>query len=248
MMIVQSCKYKHPEIGTINVRVNANAQSIRARWIGPEVHITIPRNCPSDQYDRFIDEFGRKIKDLKPSSRYYAGQLIDGNFADFEIVVADDCDKDISCRRESVNPRRGKKCNYTVLVRRGILDAFSFSSPTLENHINRMLLRCAMQATADYLLPRARELAAEVGRAPLGWDVKDSKTRLGCCSSGGIITISPRLIFLPQHLSDSGLYHELAHLSEMNHSAAFHELCNSYCKGREGEWRRELKAFKFPVF
>lgn len=34
----------------------------------------------------------------------------------------------------------------------------------------------------------------------------------------------------------------------MNHSAAFHMICDSYCGGREDEYRAAVKAFDFPVF
>ena len=105
----------------------------------------------------------------------------------------------------------------------------------------------ARHATSALIVPRARELAASVERMPLGWDVKEARTRLGCCSSRGIITLSPRLIFLPQELADFVIYHELAHLSEMNHSEAFHEICNRYCGGREAELSRRVRVFKFPV-
>ncbi len=33
----------------------------------------------------------------------------------------------------------------------------------------------------------------------------------------------------------------------MNHSAAFHELCNAYCDGREAELQRRLRAWRFPL-
>lgn len=248
MEIVQSCKYVHPDLGVVKVKVCANSRSIRARWVGPEVHITIPRHCPTTDYDRFINDFSQRIKEIKPKSRFYAGQIIDGNYADFEIRLSDNAAKDLSLDVITDNPLRGKQANYIINIRRGVLDTFGFDSPTLESAINKAILRCAIQATGKYILPRARKLAAEVKREPLGWDVRDSRTRLGCCSSNGIITLSPRLIFLPLHLADSVIYHELAHLSEMNHSAAFHAICNAYSNGHEEEYRAAIKEFKFPVF
>ena len=77
--------------------------------------------------------------------------------------------------------------------------------------------------------------------------MKHSRTRLGCCSSKGVITLSPRLIFLPLELADAVIYHELAHLSEMNHSEAFHRICNAYCGGREAQYRAAIRAFAFPI-
>ena len=53
---------------------------------------------------------------------------------------------------------------------------------------------------------------------------------------------------MPADLRRFVVCHELAHLSEMNHSAAFHRLCDSYLGGREAELNRAVKAFRFPVF
>lgn len=44
------------------------------------------------------------------------------------------------------------------------------------------------------------------------------------------------------------IYHELAHLSEMNHGEAFHRLCDRYLEGKEHELRARLAEFRFPVF
>ena len=60
MVIVKSCRYTHPEIGPIYVRVNANSRCIRARWVGPELHITIPRNLPADEYEA-LWSFARRV-------------------------------------------------------------------------------------------------------------------------------------------------------------------------------------------
>lgn len=248
-MIVKTCKYTHPDIGPIHVKVNAQSRSIRARWVGPEVQITIPQNLPVDEYNRFIDEFGLRIKANKPRSRYYNRQIIEGNFADFEVrVCTSGVTPDYFITQEDDHPLRGKKRNYIINISRRLAPDYSFDTPRLENIVNTMLKHCAAKACADFLIPHARELASHIERFPLGWDIKDSRTRLGCCSSRGIITLSPRLIFLPTHLADYIIYHELAHLSEMNHSAAFHEVCDSYCDGKEEQYRAEVKAFKFPVF
>ena len=55
------------------------------------------------------------------------------------------------------------------------------------------------------------------------------------------------LVFLPTHLRDYIIYHELAHLSEMNHSPRFHALCDAYCRGNESRYIRELNSFRWPV-
>lgn len=249
MQIVRSCRYTHPDIGPITVRVNANSRHVRARWVGPEVLITIPRNYPAENYEQFLRDFADKIMSHKPQARFYDGQIIDGNYADFEIRVSDSRITHGSyLKRIDTNPLRGKERNYIINIGPGVLDRMALTDPRAQNIINKLLIHCAISATGDFLVPRARRMAAAIERSPLGWNVKDSRTRLGSCSSNGIITLSPRLIFLPFDLADYIIFHELAHLSEMNHSAAFHQVCDTYCNGLESELRARVKAFDFPVF
>lgn len=54
--------------------------------------------------------------------------------------------------------------------------------------------------------------------------LSNAKTRWGSCNSRGIISLNWRLIQMPQHLIDYVVAHELSHLIEMNHSAAFWKL------------------------
>jgi predicted metal-dependent hydrolase len=48
-----------------------------------------------------------------------------------------------------------------------------------------------------------------------------AKTRWGSCNNRGVIHLNWRLIQMPPHLVDYVVAHELSHLIEMNHSAAF---------------------------
>ena len=54
-------------------------------------------------------------------------------------------------------------------------------------------------------------------------------------------------MFLPQDLVDLIICHEFAHLRHLNHSAAFHALCNTYLGGREKELETQLKHFPWPL-
>lgn len=246
--VIATCRYRHPEIGTINVKVNASAKSLRARWVGPEVHITVPRNCPAETYDNFLDQHSARLIELRPKPRFSLG-IIEGNLVDFEICYGS-CADGIMTRieMERENPRRGKLANGKVILNKFLTDRLGFDDDEVQNSINKMLQHLAWSATGLYLLPHARLLADRVGQSPLLWDVKHSKTRLGWCNSNGFITLSPRLIFLPIELAEYVIYHEIAHLSEMNHSSAFHSICDRYCGGREAEYNAALKNFTFPVY
>lgn len=68
-----------------------------------------------------------------------------------------------------------------------------------------------------------------------------AKTRWGSCTSAGTVRLNLQLIKLPQYLIDYVVVHELAHLREMNHSAAFWRVVGSACPDY-AKLRRELKA------
>ena len=63
--------------------------------------------------------------------------------------------------------------------------------------------------------------AARIGRTPGRITLRDTRSRWGSCSSDGDLMLSWRLIMAPPPVLDYVCAHEVAHLSEMNHSRAF---------------------------
>lgn len=58
--------------------------------------------------------------------------------------------------------------------------------------------------------------------------VRDQSSRWGSCSGSGGISLNWRLVLLVPELQDYVILHELAHLTEMNHSRHFWALLDSY--------------------
>lgn len=81
------------------------------------------------------------------------------------------------------------------------------------------------------LVARARDLAARHGlREPrsIRWSTRQSRRWGSCSTTTGEILISHRLTEVPPWVLDYVIVHELAHLVEAGHSAAFHELVDRY--------------------
>jgi hypothetical protein len=248
---VASGRYSHPVYGCVRIKVHPTARRVKARWIGPEVCFVVPSNLAYDELMKFTEdaEVQKKILAIRPKSALYVGLRIDCDMVDFTIEYDAVSYKNTDVRFE-VNdqaPLRGKKANYTIYINPRLKDTDS-SEPEFQSFLNKNLLWAAKFATLAYVVPRAKELADNVGALPMGWNVKDIRRSLGKCDSHGIITLSSRLIFLSPDLRDFVIYHELAHLAEMNHSAAFHKVCDSYCNGREAELSARARSFEFPVF
>lgn len=77
-------------------------------------------------------------------------------------------------------------------------------------------------------------------RQALRWHLSNARRQWGSCNSRGVISLSWRLIFFDDDAIDYVIAHELAHLVEMNHSAAFWKVVESI----DSEWRRKREILR----
>jgi predicted metal-dependent hydrolase len=71
--------------------------------------------------------------------------------------------------------------------------------------------------------------------------LSSARTQWGSCTARGVVHLNWRLVKVPLALVDYVVAHELAHLVEMNHSAAFWRVVQSVCPDyvkRRGELRK----------
>lgn len=83
------------------------------------------------------------------------------------------------------------------------------------------------------IAPRARGYATALDRSPGRITVRDTASRWGSCSARGDLSFSWRLVLAPEAVLDYVVAHEVAHLVEMNHSAAFWRLVERLMPGYE---------------
>lgn len=114
-----------------------------------------------------------------------------------------------------------------------VADAAGDLRPDVERHLRRL---AALELPA-----RVLELAAQHRRPVRRVTIRNQRSRWGSCSRRGTISLNWRLVQTPPAVRDYLVLHELAHLTEMNHSRRFWEevarLCPNY---REAErWLKE---------
>ena len=92
----------------------------------------------------------------------------------------------------------------------------------------------------EYLIPRTMELSGIVGLRPNHVTIGNYKTMWGRCSVKGDIALNWRLIMAVPEAIDYVIIHELCHLQEFNHSAAFWRKVALYCP-HTPKWRHYFK-------
>lgn len=107
--------------------------------------------------------------------------------------------------------------------------------------IERAVAYWYQQEAERLFAERVAHYAALLNVAPRAVKLSSAKTQWGCCTARGTVRLNKQLIKLPLRLVDYVVVHELAHLREMNHSAAFWEVVESICQDY-ARLRRELKA------
>ncbi len=93
---------------------------------------------------------------------------------------------------------------------------------------------------SDLVARYAMLLGQKHGRISL----RDPRSRWGSCASNGGLMFSWRLILAPQKVLEYVVAHEVAHLAEMNHSAAFWQLVEALMPDfdQHRQWLREHGA------
>jgi len=202
--------------GNIVVRRIANARSLKLR-IQPNgsVLLVAPKLTPKYILDRFIEENSEwiatnqqvAIKSLEDLTNNREELFYRGSKKQFRLAVS-----------SSVKPK-------VELVK----DCFIVTSRSEDHSVIRSLLEKWYRTEAKkYLIDRAQLLADLVNVEIKGISIRSGRTRWGSCTSRQTLSLNWRLIMAPEWVSDYVIYHELAHLTHLNHSKAFWDLVNSY--------------------
>ena len=229
--------FEHPQAGAVRFVVRKQARKFIARWKGGVLHLTLPPLTTISDLERALESMMPRIMATRPSCALYElGQEM--KFELFSVKIAGVKSYDDRCTLHRVGQNR-----FEIRVDESV----NMDEPESVEAVARMMKSLARYLAPSVLLPRAQYIAEEIGVKPNKWKLASGRKTLGRCDSRGVISLSVVLVFMPEELRDYVICHELAHLTEMNHSADFHKVCDRYCGGRESELERRLKAFRIPL-
>lgn len=158
-----------------------------------------------------------------------------------EIWIAEKLAKSAVKQRALTDDRetiffRGKEYQFRINVSAAhkpeisiINDKLVVTSPS-EDHseVRKILEKWYRKQAEKRFKERVPLLADLVGRDIVTVSIRSQRTRWGSCSSRLQISLNWRLIMAPDEVSDYVIYHELAHLTHMNHSKRFWQLVADY--------------------
>jgi len=119
---------------------------------------------------------------------------------------------------------RGKQ--YPITAKEGSYSGFDgerfFIPPGLDSEQIKSACGQVYHMLAKRVIPeRTRDLARQMGVRPAAIRINSAKTRWGSCSAKRSVNFSWRLILADDGVIDYVIVHELAHITEMNHSQRF---------------------------
>lgn len=230
--------FTHSELGEVLVKFKPNARRFIARWGKGRVDLTAPALASERDALEALDRLApRLLASGRPDClRFHEGQKICMGPLEVSIIR-----QSLASSKVFVSQ---KEADFALI---SVGDDYDFDDESTTAVVSKALKTIARKNAPRILLPRARELAALHGCHPSGWLISSGCRILGQCNASGIIKLSYMNLFFPDELRDYVICHELAHLSELNHSPRFHQLCDFYLGGREKELMVKMKAFRWPI-
>jgi predicted metal-dependent hydrolase len=112
--------------------------------------------------------------------------------------------------------------------------------------VNKKLKDWLKERAARLLPDWIDRISRKTGLTYNNLTIRDQKTRWGSCSALKNVNLNQKLIFLPPHLVDYVVIHELCHTQVLSHSASFWRLVTTYFPDYK-EARKQLKSLAHEI-
>ncbi|MBQ0049658.1 MAG: M48 family metallopeptidase [Bacteroidales bacterium] len=226
----------HDILGRLYIRLDARARRFIFRATEDGIRVTAPA-CSTERH--VCEAVERLLPELtalkKKANERYKKRCIDASFVintpDFKMKVVEG---DVGLPRAEM--KEGD-----------ILITCPPNTNYEDEHLQSWILSVvekSLSTIAKWLFPlRMSELSARTGLQFSTLKIKKSHGRWGSCSINKGINLSLYLVLVPRHLQEYVMLHELCHTIELNHSARFWQLLDSFTEGKAQLLRKELKNY-----
>lgn len=141
----------------------------------------------------------------------------------------------------SVIPVEGRELTVTPASGRGVrVEDDRLLVPGADATVGPRVAAWLKVLARDRLAAASTRYAGLVGRSYTSLAIRDTRSRWGSCSPDGRLMYSWRLILAPAAVLDYVAAHEVAHLVELNHSAAYWRVVTGICP----DWKRHRAWLK----
>lgn len=229
----------HPSIGEVTIAVSRRSRRISISVRPPgRVRLSMPVGVSVKEGMRFLESKREWIMEAqqKMAAKGTAEPISMPYSTRSHTLRLDPADTD----RITVRVAAGEiKVRYPIEI--------NYTEPTVQQAITKGIEE-AWRVEAKQLLPsRTAELALRHGFRHGTVSVRNTRSRWGSCSARNDISLSIRLMKLPDYLIDYIILHELCHTIHKNHGADFHALLDKVCGGQHKQLRREIKKHSINI-
>lgn len=233
------CYFIDKEFGKVLVTLRRGMKNVRCRWRGNRLYMSAPYGMEK-QLEGLVDADRDKIRALNHQKiTFHDGQVIPCFHT--TLTISTDAKLTTNCVAHGIDPADGVSLYMRVPA------DLDLESDAATRALSKVISLLFGRIARRYLIPYAQSEAARLGLKPRGFEIGKGTVKLGHCTRGGVIQLSRHLMLLPEPLVQYVVCHELAHLTHMDHSPAFHALLDSYLDGRSAELDRQIAHFPWPI-
>lgn len=150
-------------------------------------------------------------------------------------------------RRASLEEARGFVASRESWIRKH-LQTLAERQRQLPQEVPPDLTKVDLVKAQDELFARLKAFSKQYNLPYQGVRFRCQKTKWGSCSSSNNLNLNINMVFLPRHLQDYLMLHELTHIRHKNHSSAFWAALDRVCGGNAKTLARELKQHRvYPL-
>jgi len=222
------------DLGSVIVKRNHRAKRVIVRRKADTVEITVPMHLSKKEIKKHFETLKPQILTLPKRETVNITEQSTFKTLTFDVAIT---------------PKSIHTNKVVMSLKNGILtidtpSQYDIKNDNIQLAIKRSLIH-ALRHEAKRVLPnKVITFANKLNLSVAEVKINSSKGRWGSCSNKKNINLSLFLLMLPEHLIDYVILHELAHTIEMNHSAKFWQLLDTFCDGKARELDDECKNRK----